>query len=384
MYYGTITGLTEPGSRNKCEMKRKIFAICLVALAFGACNDENNGPEGNGNGGPNNGGNTETTKAIRQITYEETLNYRLYGSEESVDKDNFTKTLSYDEQGRVARIVTRYPNHVANWEESSRTLTADYNIVEEITIKELSDYPESTEPADDEYTVRLSGNKASSVVFYDDYLGEFVDCVRYKHTTDGYLEREERTEDRATSEFLYEDGVWTKYKYTDEYNRETETYDLDPAKYYPTRLPNNGQIDITALLGMCGEDETETLFYLGRLGHVGKYLPEILPSTEEMPEMVGNEDRYTTPGEIIHKTRGYVEYPENAEIPISYKFDKDNCLTQISYTETFTGVQVGYDIVVGNELIDPNNPWRGYEYTVQNRTEKKTTDKNIRTWKISY
>ncbi len=78
-------------------------------------------------------------------------------------------------------------------------------------------------------------------------------------------------------------------------------------------------------------------------------------------------------------------YPENPECPVTYKFDKDNYLTEITLEQEFSAWQSEYDIVVSNKLIDPERPEMGYEYTTKNHTEKKIKDdKNTMTWKISY
>ena len=48
-------------------------------------------------------------------------------------------------------------------------------------------------------------------------------------------------------------------------------------------------------------------------------------------------------------------------------------------------MQVDYDIVVGNKLMDPERPEMGYKYEIQNRSEKKIKDdQNTMTWEITY
>ena len=325
-------------------------------------------------------------KKIKQITYEEKCNARLYcDASESIDYENCTRTFSYDEQGRVARIETKYPKHSQNWEKTSEILTADYHIVGEITIKELTYYPDGS--GDDEYVVRLNEQGyAKSVEYYDDYYKKYVECTRYKYTPENYLAQEDRLEEDCKNDFYYEDGYWTKLEYTDEYDhQDSQTFVLDPAKCYPNRYPNNGQIDIMGYIGWDDSDETSTLFHLGRLGHMGKYLPEIIPYEAGYDISASPIYPYTTPSEIIHKTYKYVVYPEDPECPLSYKFDKDNYLTEITLTEAFTAMQVDYDIVVGNKLMDPERPEMGYKYEIQNRSEKKIKDdQNTMTWEITY
>lgn len=326
-------------------------------------------------------------KPIKQIVYEETCNARLYDTySESVNYDNCTRTFSYDEQGRVARIETVYPYHGQNWEKSSETLTADYHIAGEITIKENTRYAAGSDTEGDEYVVKLNEQGfAKNVQYYDEWENGFVDCVRYKYTPENYLEQEDNIGEEFKNDFYYENGVWVKYIYTDEYDHDSHNFVLDPAKCYPNRYPNNGQIDIMGYLGWDDSDETSTLFMLGRIGHMGKYMPEVIPyeagydiPSERVPE-------YTTPGEIIHKTYKYVVYPKNPECPVTYKFDKDNHLTEITLEEEFSAWQSEYDIVVSNKLKDPERPEMGYEYTIKNHTEKKIKDdKNTMTWKISY
>ena len=118
---------------------------------------------------------------------------------------------------------------------------------------------------------------------------------------------------------------------------------------------------------------------------MGKYLPEIIPYEAGYDISASPIYPYTTPSEIIHKTYKYVVYPEDPECPLSYKFDKDNYLTEITLTEAFTAMQVDYDIVVGNKLMDPERPEMGYKYEIQNRSEKKIKDdQNTMTWEITY
>ena len=91
------------------------------------------------------------------------------------------------------------------------------------------------------------------------------------------------------------------------------------------------------------------------------------------------------PNVVIHETYEFFSY-EDEEFPeVQYIFNTDGTVAEFSTRAIITRNQHEYDVVVGNELIDPNLPEARYKYRIEN--EKDTVlDKGVNTitYKFSY
>lgn len=313
-------------------------------------------------------------KPIRSIIYRETLHspeaegYDIY-------TEDFDKTFSYDTQGRVARIVT-VDKHDAT-ASYTETYDFDYNIADEINITRTN----SGNSEVDKYRAKLNG-KGNVDILQEQKNGNFVDFITFTYTNDERLSQfvEADDNDNGVGKFTYENGLLAKYEYIDRKYDEQETTTIPVASAYPNRYPNNGAVDIVGYMLM--DDEFDFLFFSGHLGKTSDCLPELYhqdPDDEVGVPSTPNE----TPGVTIHKTSQYTKWPGKTNL--SYKFDNDKNITEITATEPFEVWQTEWDVVVGTEFIDPENQWRGYKYEIKNKTERKVRDdKDVHTFTISY
>ena len=315
-----------------------------------------------------------TGKRIKRIDYKEVRN-----SSEQKDAWNYTKDFIYDDQGRVIRIETEYPNTTIQWEKSSTTATVDYGTAGEIKVNLITRYLSQRVEQEGFIALLDEQGRVELVRCDDNDAGTLEECLRYRYTPEGYLAQEHSFSEDYENNFYYENGFWTKFEYRDLDNSDFDsvsTFEL--SKCYPNRYPNNGAMDFMGYF----EDVTHTgvLREIGRLGRMGAYMPEVIPYDVDDNDDVDEPEHYETPNVTIHKTYTYAKYPDKPECPISYRFDSDQVLTGFQMTQPFTMMQVDYDIVVSDEWMGA-----GYEYTIQNRTEKELRkDHNTMTWEIIY
>lgn len=322
-----------------------------------------------------------TMKRIKEISCEETINSNLYGGGDGVSEDNFVRTFAYDEQGRVTRIVTTYPNHSDSWELSLVTATYDYSIVGEIAIRiaEVYSYSGSEEEVS-EYRAILN-EQGNVVVLQEKENGIYTDYIQFSYTADGYLAQVKDCDEYEQGEekFSYTDGYFTKYTYK---SRSDSTTVFDYSDSYAHSYKNNGQLDFMAYL--YEDDDFDFLLHIGRLGRLGKYMPERLYF--DYADAAYPLTNYTEPNVTIHEVHSYVSYI-SPYASVSYAFDSNDNLTTIKTVEPFTATTIEYDVVVGSELEYPDEPisyYNGYKYTIENRTESKKDDTNTRVFTIKY
>lgn len=320
----------------------------------------------------------EKAKPVKEITYREVLNSeKVNGSTDH--SENFDKTFAYDEQGRVVRIETSNTQYGETW---TVTHSFDYGVAGEIAITCTNSQYEN-EP--DYYRAKLDA-KGNVVTLQEKEDGTYEDYITFKYTADGRFAGWKDCDeyDPCEGKYSYTDGMLSKYEYISyKYDDENMTYNFPTATTYPNKYPNNGTIDFLGYIMM--DDDYDFLFHIGRLGKSGDYLPERFPEEDGGDDYYEVSTGYPTPGEIIHKTKQYVEWPENTDAILTYEFDNDKNMTKMVVTHSFVVMEDEYDIVVGTELIDPDYPGKGYKYEIKNRTTRKVRDdQDTHTYTITY
>lgn len=309
-------------------------------------------------------------KPVRKISLRETIHSDAVNGYSSTRGD-YEKTFDYDTEGRLGRIVTKYEES----EEGTVTHSFDYRMVGEIGITcYRSGYKQT-----DTYQAKLNAN--GNVVELEEWeAGEFLTNLRFSYTEEGRLARIE--DEESVSNLFYEDGLLVKSDYRSEYWDESGSVEFPIATCYPNRIPNSGSFDAFALL--MEDDDYDFLYYMGRLGKTSDCMLEIWGAHDEAMA-VGPDMGYLEPNEIIHQKATYVEWSEDGMMRCSYKFDDDKHLVELTATEPFAVMEAEWDIVVGSELVSPKEPWKGYKYTIKNRTEKKVRDdRDVYTYTIIY
>lgn len=324
----------------------------------------------------------EVLKTIKKIIHKAVFNSNKVYSSDYISED--TRTFSYDEQGRVARIVLE--NGLYNGKENS-TMTFDYTIAGEITMNEKEVYDSNV--YEDTYIIKLNeqGN-VTSVQDDDKNTGTFSDYIRFSYTDDNRLAQWKDADagsETSSGTFSYNNGVLLKYEYISGKSLEdSRAISVDVSKAYIHRYPNNLPVDMVGLL-LSDDDDYDFLFYIGRTGKTSDYLPEVIPDFTARDEWdYVNIEGYPTPNITFEESSYTIEW-SNDDLVMNYTFDKDNYLTGIQAKRGFTVMKTTYTVVVGDELVDPNIPGRGYKYTIKNKnTTKEKDDTDVFTWTIEY
>ena len=331
-------------------------------------------------------------KRVKSVNFIE--NYGSgYAEQEGNDGDKATYTYSYDEQGRVAKVVEHWD--VSATEKETDTYMFDYHIVGEITVNRhyKSSYTDDIgqqHPSEDNEKYLLTLNDQGNVVNIkkaDDY--DEAD-TKVGYTEDGRLGKLWEDTDKDGYEwyekFFYTDGLLTKAEiYESDYD--TEVQELQINELYPNRYPATGtNIDFNAFLFEVGMDDIEAILYqIGLLGKGSDCLMEI-GGYSENDEAVSPSPRYTEPGKVYKKTVKRIKYPEEEiALPAKYEFDGDKYVTKFSYEDSYELYEYYYEIHVGYELMDPEVPDMGYKYEIKNEKWTKLRDeKNTYTYTVTY
>ena len=290
------------------------------------------------------------------------------------------------EDGSVGSVEIEYPKHDREDDLKSIGWTADYSTVGEISLKERYSFPDRNGEAQHHVGLDSKGNAKTFGYYYDtDYENNYEMCFEFGYTAENYLSEVDDKEVGYKENFYYENGCLAKYRAS--HKESSETLSFDAGKYFPNRCPNNSQIDGFGFLVQFGDGlPSNILRYFGLVGHTEKYMMECFPyggsGFSDSPRPMS----YPEPNKVIHTSYTTGKFADdNPEAEVNYKYDEDNCITDIVSTLSFSVIQVDYDIVVGNELLYPEMPEGGYKYEVKNRTEKKVKDDSItKTWKIIY
>ena len=289
-------------------------------------------------------------------------------------------TYSYDEQGRVAKVVQ-------SWEDEESTYRFDYHVLGEIMVNVHN--RDFNPPYDHKEEYHLILNKQGNVEKYDNESNGYHKGVA-TYTQDGRLETFETKNvssfDCSYIKYFYTNGLLTKTEEQDYYDMYTTEFDL--AKTYPNHYPANGaNIDFNAFILADGSNSVEMSSLLSQIGLLGKgsdCLMEIIYPDDNYAVLA--EDRFTEPGKVHKKTERVIEYSKEEMIfPVKYEFDGDKYVTRFSYTEPYEVFEHYYEIHVDHELRDPYRPEQGYKYEIKNEKWTKLSDeRNTFTWTVTY
>lgn len=331
-------------------------------------------------------------KRVKSVNFIE--NYGSgYAEHEGNNGDKATYTYSYDEQGRVAKVVEKWD--VSDTEGETDTYMFDYHIVGEITVNHHSEdfYTDSNgqqhkSESDEKYLLTL--NNQGNVVNINESDDYDETDTKAGYTEDGRLGKLWEDTDKNGYEwyekFFYTDGLLTKAEiYESDYDTEVQEFKVD--ELYPNRYPAAGtNIDFNAFLFEVGMDDIEPILYqIGLLGKGSDCLMEI-GGYSENDESASPVPWYTEPGKVYKKTEKRIKYPEGEiALPVKYEFDGDKYVTKFSYEDPYELYEYYYEIHVGYELVKPNNPDMGYQYEVKNEKWTKLRDeKNTYTYTVTY
>ena len=319
-----------------------------------------------------------TERQIKEIQYSQTNQKYAFSGAEEARTENITSLFSYDSQNRVTNITRQATEY-------KDIYTFTYTNANEIQMKETETDSQGTYEYETNYIIQLNdAGNATSILHDDKGTGTFSPYINFNYTDDGRLAQikdaaagEEGTEYNFTydSEFL---SAFESINKT--YESENISCKFSSATDFPNRYLNKGCIDIMGFL--LSDDDFDFLFHIGRLGNTGKYMPEHFPAGV-ISQYDKNQEIYREPGIVIPKTDKYIRKSDKPN-DISYTLDEAQYVTSITIKDYYIGVTKTYNVVVGNEYINPEDPDRGYKYTIENEEEKSTEYYDTTTYKITY
>ena len=322
-------------------------------------------------------------KPIKKFIYKGVFNSDKVFSSDYINE--VIKELSYDEKGRLTRIVSYRADNV---DKEKTTMTFDYTVVGEININEKEVTYGTT--YEDTYIAKLNGKGNVTALQDDDKnTGTFSDYIRFTYTDDDRLAQWKDADagsETSSGTFSYNNGMLSKYEYVEgKHLAESRTVNLDLNKAYTKRYPNNLSFDVLGLL-LTDDDDYDFLFYAGLTGKTGDYLPELIPDFTSRDEWdyITDPEEYMTPNVTLEKSYNSIQWSD-ADLVMKYTYDKDNQLTGIQAQRGFSVMKTTYKIVVSDELINPEQPERGYKYERKDeKTSKVKDDTDLLTWTIEY
>ena len=319
-------------------------------------------------------------KRVKTVEYVEAFGPQ-YAKESHNSNDNVKFTYSYDQEGRIAKVVQSY-------EDEASTYLFDYHIVGEITVNESLDNFAPSLPDDYKCEHLLTLNKQGNVENIrstDEYKGN----IQAVYTGDNRLAElsSDASYESWNEKYFYTDGLLTKLeRKVSMYD--PDIYDFDIAKEYANRYPaNKANIDFNAFIINPLDDTMAQISYqIGLLGKGSDCLIETVPCEDYPVSVVDPGTSYPEPDKVIKKTRTEIKWPENATFfPVSYELDDDKYVTKFWYIEPYEVIEYYYEIHVGHELVHPGYPEMGYKYQIKNEKSTKLRDeKNTYTYTVTY
>lgn len=331
-------------------------------------------------------------KRVKSVNFTETYGSG-YAEHEGDEGAKAAYDYSYDEQGRVAKIVVHWD--LSDTEGDSDTYTFDYHIVGEITVNHHNEYyyvdndgNRHEDESDEKYLLTLDGQ--GNVVNINESDDEDGTDTRVAYTEDGRLAKLWEDEDKYGyswyETYFYTDGLLTKAEFF-ESGCELETQEFGTDELYPSRYPVAGtNIDFNAFVFAIGADDIEAILWqLGLLGKGSDCLMEI-GGTSENDEWAEPSPRYDVPNQVYKKTEKRIRYPEEEILlPMKYEFDGDNYVSQFSYADPYELYEYYYEIHVGSEYLNPDWPDMGYKYEIKNEKWTELADeKNVCSYTVVY
>lgn len=273
-------------------------------------------------------------------------------SDPSENESGFEKIFSYDANGKVSRIDTKYQNPGYYDENNRLEITNRTNGKIYFTKTDLEDG--NTE----EYIATLNGKGQITdlKLMYGDYAFSYDGKTSKLNLIECYNDGENiRLE-------YNEDGTFRQLKNEDEYS-EDDSYEFNfKPEYYTSRYANDGDIDFLGYYFT--ESDYDFLFYFGLMGQSTTYMPETIPMQND--QWATGHSPYTKPNVTIHKSYTTIEWEYVTACNVDYIFSSGK-MSEMTIYNPFKRVSVEYDVVVGNELINPNDPNEGYVYEIKNK-----------------
>lgn len=303
---------------------------------------------------------------------------------------SFHYEFRYDDQNRIAEYELSDYNYNDGVTELDYICTTrfDYTIQGEIRLTEHTEYDENSgdEPRTVTYRILLDDQgRATQIAADKSSYNQDPITYRYSYNDEGRLARISWYDYSESSTEIYEaltyqNGVISKVNYH-YYDGDTNEA-VFPADAFGDVPNDRTNIDPIWLIGMAPTDPHQMLPMLRLAGKGCDRLALWMPYDYDEDDWA----RYAAwpePNVRVHEAVDY--YVHEKTDPLQYTFNDDGTIASIEQPIVCIKMRYEYDIVSGNEPVNPEYPEAGYKYTVENekRTElNRNTDKHQ--WTFSY
>ncbi|WP_317342160.1 BACON domain-containing protein [Alistipes dispar] len=298
---------------------------------------------------------------------DQTIDY-WSGCEDRFDTDTYV--FKYDDRDRIVEysIEVDRDGSVSD----RRVCRLDYSVADEIRIEEAYDFSDGGMP--ERYTVSLNDAGYVRHVELPTAISTPFVCD-FGYDDAGRLIRQEWSAGYSSgwTTFDYTDGVVSGGTVCDDEGENSadgfERYfgdvkndllNIDPNALFMGGLLYDGTENYSDILG--------PLDRLALLRLAGRGSDRYVVRYDGGDESVSGEDMgsWPEPNVTVHQSSEYCEYEWDETL--RYAFNDDGSIATVSQEELCTRIRYEYDIVVGDELVNPDYPEGGYKCTIANET----------------
>ncbi len=300
----------------------------------------------------------------------------------------------YDDQNRIVEYEVHFFHDESELDYKSTT-SFDYTVQGEIR----TTFRYSDELGTDTYRILLDDQGRATQIFPDDGIGgsNEYDITHYAYNDEGRLSRFSWYDYGEDSEesyevLTYQNSVISKVNYNHDrngdgiYEKGEIVFPVDAFGDYPNDRLN---IDPNWLLFL-GWEEPEYMLPMLRL--TGKGCDRLtlwhphddIDYDYDSPILSPGVGGYPEPNVTVHGTPfEYSVYEDSFRY--QYAFNDDGTIATIVRPVESITMLCEYDIVVGNELYDPERPEMGYKYTIdETHRELKRSAADPHEWTFTY
>jgi len=280
--------------------------------------------------------------------------------------DRYGVSFFYDNECRVIKLV------LDGWSEdgNSYVYSYDYSTLGVIQYSYSSQF--------ETYKFRAVLNEQGNVFRIDKF-----DTTEENYVTLQYFEYDEN-ERLQTIYYVPEEakGRSVTLTYTDSLithvknfspsdpNEENYEWEFPIHQTYPNRIENISNIDCIWAMELF-EGDCSLFYMMGLLGKRSSCLPELIHVYGDEYE-TEDSNCYTTPNETVHKVLQSKKQVSQWR-PATYTLKQSGLLESCEFSIPYLITTTEFDVYVGNDLLDPENPEAGYTYKIPeiNKTTKK-------------
>lgn len=290
------------------------------------------------------------TKQLKTIKGKWEFNSEIVGDAGGNPISEQTTTYSYDNQGRVVKVISIDED---GSEDTFETIY-DYSILNEIQITYREYYKEDT--YEERYVADLNEN-GNAVRIREFFEGKYINENKIEYSEEGRItsikEYDENNKLEEEINYTYDkDGYLIKAVVEDRYGNDSGIYSFDIPTTYPNKYPNNNIIDMLSFYDthFFGSDESIiTMSQIGRLGKTGDYFIERVKK-DDLEVVIPIEESSEAPGTVIREVKYQNADFNNYDDEYSFEYDKDKNLTKVTLTSKFDIKEISYKIVVTDKV----------------------------------